>query len=185
MLFGDGPLASLFVRLFDLLIGPCGCSLPVMTAALGKGCSIHAISSALATFRVVGGCNSFMAGWRAWWYTLAVLELLVLAVPGRVGKFTVDDEGAPQSSSSGLWYTMRCRCMYETSTVLCALLLVVLCVALGFRSLLLSILSTLSRSLDLVRFMSPAFCFLLGGIGPESISTAQLGFMEPGGACDG
>lgn len=34
---------------------------------------------------------------------MLVAELLVRAVPGRVGRLTVDDEGAPQSSSSGRW----------------------------------------------------------------------------------
>jgi hypothetical protein len=63
VLLGDGPLTSLF----DLLTGAWGCSFPVMTAALGKGCSIQATSSRSAILRVVGGCKSLTAGWRAWW----------------------------------------------------------------------------------------------------------------------
>ncbi len=86
--------------------------------------------------------------------------------------------------------------MLYMSIELCALLLVVLCVALGFRSLLLSLrpnafgpplLSTLFKSLDLVRLMSPSKalnCFL-GNRGPDSISICQLGFTDPGAACDG
>jgi hypothetical protein len=55
-----------------------------------------------------------------------VAELFVRAVPGRVGRLTVDDEGAPHNSSSGRWYTIRWRCVYFTSAVLCSLLLAVL-----------------------------------------------------------
>jgi len=59
-LLGDGPLTSLL----DLLTGDCdcGCALPLMTAALGIGCSIQATSSGLAILRVVGGCRWFTAG---------------------------------------------------------------------------------------------------------------------------
>lgn len=51
LLFGDFLLTSLFVLLRVL----CGSSLPVITAALGKGCSIQATSSREVTLRVVGG----------------------------------------------------------------------------------------------------------------------------------
>ena len=75
--------------------------------------------------------------------------------------------------------------MYETSTALWALLLVLLWVALGLRFLL-SRLSEVFRSFDLVRLMSPStFLAFLGIIGPESISICQFGLTEPGGACDG
>ena len=82
---------------------------------------------------------------------------------------------------------MRCRCVYVTSTALCILLLaVLLCVALGLSSLLLSLLSVLFKSLDRVRRNSLSIVrFLLIVIGPESISTCQCGFMDPGGACEG
>lgn len=80
---------------------------------------------------------------------------------------------------------MRWRCVYDTSTELWALLLVLLCVALGLRFLL-SRLSDVLMSLDLVLFMSPStFLCFLGIIGPESISICQFGLTEPGGACDG
>ena len=51
VLLGDGPLTSLF----DLLIEAWGCSLPVITAALGRGCSIQATSSRSTILRVVAG----------------------------------------------------------------------------------------------------------------------------------
>ena len=63
VLRGDGPLTSLF----DLLIEAWGCSLPVMTAALGRGCSIQATSSRSTILRVVAGWRSLTAGWQAWW----------------------------------------------------------------------------------------------------------------------
>jgi hypothetical protein len=63
VLLGEGPLTSLL----DLLIEAWGCSLPVMTAALGKGCSIQETSSRSVILRVVGGWRSLTAGWRAWW----------------------------------------------------------------------------------------------------------------------
>ena len=65
VLSGEGPpLTSLLDLLMEEVFG---CSLPVMTAALGKGCSIQATSSGLATLRVVGGWRWLTAGWRAWW----------------------------------------------------------------------------------------------------------------------
>jgi len=118
---------------------------------------------------------------------MLVAELFVRAVPGRVGRLTVDDDGAPHSSSSGRWYTIRWRCVYVMSTGLCTLLLVVLVlVALGLRSLLLSLLTGLFKSLDRVRLksLSMVLCLLIV-IGPESISICQCGFTEPGAACDG
>ena len=117
-----------------------------------------------------------------------VAELFVRAVPGRVGRLTVDDEGAPHSSSSGRWYTIRWRCVYVMSGGLCILLLLVVLVlvALGLRSLLLSVLMGLFKSLDRVRLksLSIVLCLLIV-IGPESISICQCGFTEPGAACVG
>jgi hypothetical protein len=116
-----------------------------------------------------------------------VAELFVRAVPGRVGRLTVDEDGAPHSSSSGLWYTIRWRCVYLTSGVLRSLLLAVLVwVALGLSSLLLSLLSVLFKSFDRVRLnsLSIVLCLLIV-IGPESISICQCGLTEPGAACVG
>lgn len=62
-LLGDCLLASLL----DLDGGVVGTSLPIMTAALGRGCSIQATSSGPATLRVVGGCSSLTAGLRVGW----------------------------------------------------------------------------------------------------------------------
>jgi hypothetical protein len=61
---------------------------------------------------------------------------------------------------------------------------VLLCVALGLRFLL-SRLSGVLMSFDLVRLMSSMFLCFLEIIGPESISICQFGLTEPGGACDG
>lgn len=66
------------------------------------------------------------------------------------------------------------------------LLAVLVWVALGLRSRLLSLLSVLFRSLERVRLMSLSMVLcLLMVIGPESISICQWGLTEPGGACDG
>lgn len=87
--------------------------------------------------------------------------------------------------------------MCGRSVALCPFwLLVVLCVVLGFNSRLLSLrdtrfkpllLSALLRSLDLVRLMPSSSIFddFLGILGPDSISTSQLGLTEPGAACAG